>query len=102
MVMGADAATHDTYSFVNSLNRIHHCAIIHIKYKVKNGSNMALESHSLIAFRSMQLEMKPIVLEIYRKMDKHGRTSNSSKEQAAESRSPDVSKIRISSESNIY
>lgn len=98
--MGPDAATHDTYSFFNSLNRIPHCAIIHIKYQVENGSNMALESHSLISFKSMQLEMRPIVLDICRKMDEHGGTSNSSKEQAAESQSPDVFQIRIPSETN--
>lgn len=98
MAMGPDAATHDTYSFFNSLKRIPHCAIIHIKYKVENGSNTALESRSLISFKSVRLEMRPIVLDIGGKMDEHRGTSNSSKEQATGSQSPDISQIRIPSE----
>lgn len=44
MAVELDAATNDTYSFFNNLITIPPCAIIHIKYKVENGSNIALES----------------------------------------------------------
>lgn len=41
--MGLDAPTDGAYSLFNNLIRNLSCAIIHIKYKVENGSPTALE-----------------------------------------------------------
>jgi hypothetical protein len=41
--MGPDAPTDGAQSFLHNLIRNPSCAIIHIKYKVENGSHAALE-----------------------------------------------------------